>query len=152
MNCQKYIVNASSNVNLISICLLCFTLSACIQTQSSKPLLNQQKNGQFSRLFKVNDLNEHAFAYYQYCLKKTEPINKKFLENMEYTVNQLLDLSVYKYGWKPEYAVQQILKRRTDIQQQLSEHYHIKGCHSLEGNNAEENYRFVSEITKKQIK
>lgn len=151
MDRQKYKFNVFLIKNLIGILLLGFIIGGCTSTQNKKPDEKKQESTKFYSLYSLNDINERSFAYYQYCLRETEPINKKFLENMKYTANQLLDVSVDKYGWTPEYVVRQVLKRRADIQQQLSEHYHTKGCHSLEGQESEENYRTVSKMTKKQI-
>jgi len=49
-------------------------------------------------------------------------------------------------GWKPEYIVSQVVKRRENIQHMLSTHYLTKGCQSAEAKSAQDHYRAFSEL------
>lgn len=97
-----------------------------------------------NRLLELNDLNERAFIYHHYCLRKTEPMNEQFLENLEKTANLLFDEAMEQMNWEPQHTVDQIVKRRENIQQLLSNHYLTKGCNSAEGMTARDHYQAYS--------
>ncbi len=104
-----------------------------------------------NKLLKLNDLNERAFAYHHYCLRKTEPMNEQFLKNLEATANLLFDEVMEQMNWEPQRIVDQIVKRRESIQQQLGHHYLTKGCHSAEGITARDHYRAFSQWDKEIV-
>jgi hypothetical protein len=141
------------NKKILSLCgilLITGALSACNTAQYNKT--NKKDDLKFNNLLEINDLSERAFVYYEYCLKKTEPINETFMENFRITSDMLLNEGVYNMNTPPELLVQRVLNRRKVIQQKLSKHYYSAGCQSNEGRIANAHYRAFSEMRKKEIK
>lgn len=111
----------------------------------------RQDRQTLNRLLELNDLNERAFAYHHYCLRKTEPMNEQFLENLEKTTNLLFDEAMEQMNWEPQHTVDQIVKRRENIQQLLGNHYLTKGCDSAEAMTARDHYRAFSQLDNKVV-
>ena len=128
------------------IFMLVLGLAACASVNVSKPEQKAKNKAELNRLLNINDLNERAFAYHQYCLKKSEPLSEQFLKNFEITANLLYDELIYTYNWQPKYTVEQIVKRREYIQQTLSNHYLTKGCQSEEASMGLAHYRDYSSV------
>ena len=119
-------------------------LSAC----STKPYshsVNEMDYARLEKLLEFNDLNERAFAYHQHCISKSEQMNPMFSENFEQGANLLLNTSIEVKGWKPEYAIAQILERREGAQNFLDVHYQENGCYSPEAFTAKKHYNFLSQ-------
>lgn len=111
----------------------------------------QQKPKQslhFDKLLQLNDLNERAFEYHQHCLKRDEPMNEQFMENFKIASNQLFDEAVGTMNMKPDVVVERVLARRQDIQTKLNYYYNSQGCHSPEGQIAQQHYRAFSQPLK----
>lgn len=149
---MMYMCSTSLSVPQLLLCLaflLLFFISACApitgQNKSEKPDISI-----LNTLLQLNDLNERAFAYHNYCLKKNELMNEKFLENFKEASNLLFD-EFLTIGWKPDYIVSQIVGRREQIQNSLSNYYLTKGCQSAEAMTAQYHYRAFSVLDKDAV-
>lgn len=119
-------------------------LSACTVPPSQGPSVKKEDYTRLNYLLDLNDLSERAFVYHQFCLKDKEPMNANFMANFQIISDMVLDEAVDEKDIKPEFVVKRILDRRRNIHQQLSEHYHSKGCQSEEGMVAANYYRELS--------
>ena len=126
-------------------------ISACVPLQPQNTPYKKENTDRLNILVQLNDLNERAFAYHHYCLKKDEPINETFLDNLETTSNLLFDECKTVLKWKPEYIVSQVVKRREKIQEQLRSHYRSKGCRSSEAMAAYNHYQSFSRLGEADI-
>lgn len=140
-----------SRIRHCSLILLFLGLCGCAGMNTGMPR-SPQNSERFYKLFQLNDMNERAFGYFDYCLKGREEMNGKFLQNMEITSNMLFDEVMETQGWQPEYAVDQIVKRREVIQDKLYYHYKVKGCLSEEAESAGQHYRMLSGTDATDIK
>lgn len=127
-------------------------LSGCYAHTSEQPKQAEVKYSEKVRnLSELNDLNERAFGYHQHCLQRAEPMNERFMENFEYSLNLLADSLMEHYDWNNQYAVEQILERRHTTQSTLDQIYHTQGCESAEGHQARQHYRDLSKMDENQI-
>lgn len=124
----------------------CYTPSGQIKKSRTNPY------AKLDRLAQLNDLNERAYAYHQHCLQKTEPINQKFMENFAFSANMLTNALMEIYNWNDEFAINQILQRRRNTQNTLTQHYNTKGCQSNEGQLAQQHYISFSNINQTEIR
>lgn len=136
--------------SLILVILL--IICGCSMPAKQEPRRTEKDNMRLNTLMKLNDLNERAFAYHQFCLSKTEPMNEKFLENFKTSSNLLFDECLESLHWEPQYIVSQVLKRREQIQGGLKNYYLTKGCQSPEASVAQKHYRTFSQLNERQIK
>jgi hypothetical protein len=147
-----FMYSASFSTRKFPLCLvflLLFLIAACAPVTKQAKSEKSETPG-LNTLLELNDLNERAFAYHNYCLRKTEPMNEKFLENFKESLNLLFD-ECLTTGWKPDYIVSQIVKRREQIQQTLSNYYLTKGCQSAEAVTAHDHYRAFSILDKEAV-
>lgn len=132
--------------------VLLFAICGCSMPAKQEPRRTEKNDIRFNALMQLNDLNERAFSYHQFCLSKTEPMNEKFLENFKTSSNLLFDECLESLHWEPQYIVSQVLKRREQIQGALKNHYLTKGCQSPEASVAQKHYRTFSQLNERQIK
>ena len=144
-NCRR---NATCRFLVLSLIMI---FSACTPAREHM-VYKPKESSQLDALLQLNDLNERAFAYHQYCLNKTEPMNEVFLENFKLVANMLFDEALDTWGEPPEYTVSQILKRREDIQHTLDKLYMTKGCQFSEAWTARKHYRTFSQLNEEQVK
>lgn len=128
-------------MSLIVLLGACTTIST-----DDEGVLTPVDSQRFDSLLALNDLNERAFEYHQFCLKDTEPMSAVFMDNYKLVANMLYDETVETIGWEPEFIVRQVLERRQKIQNLLNRHYRTEGCQSQEAMTARAHYLGLSQV------
>lgn len=111
-----------------------------VGTAGSVPARGPEDTKRLQTLLALNDLNERAFAWHHYCMKNIEPLNPAFLANFRTVSDELFDQCQGTLGWKPDYVVGSVMKRRAHIQATLLDHYKAGGCQSAEAQAAQSHY------------
>ena len=102
---------------------LALTMTACATTTPPKSKAQPEHvdhSLRLERLIELTDYSERVYAYHEFCVTDSTPIDPRFEDNFKITVNLLFDEFIKSLRWDPAYAQSQIKERRKNLQNQQS--------------------------------